>query len=82
MTEIRRCWGIFLVFLGELVVLVALAAACVAVGLGLAIAGKAWGATAVSYLGEVILIGGAGYTAWRAIVAEFVAIAKCQSPGK
>lgn len=82
MAEFRRIGRIFLNFVQKLVSLFAFAVVCVAVGVGVFAAGKHFDIRVLSILGETIIIGGVVYSAWRAIVAEFRALAQIQGWGK
>lgn len=82
LSEFRRCGRILIHFVLALASQIVLAAVCTAVGLGLFLAGRHLGSEAVAVVGEAIILCGVGYAVWRAIVAEFIALAKIQGWGK
>jgi len=80
--EFHRCGKILIHFVLALASQIVIAAVSTAVGVGLFVAGRHAGIEAIALVGEAIVICGVGYAAWRAIVAEFIALARIQGCGK
>ena len=80
--EFHRCGKILIHFVLALASQIVIAAVSTAVGVGLFVAGRHAGIEAIALVGEAIVICGVGYAAGRAIVAEFIALARIQGCGK
>lgn len=77
--ELSRCWQILRIFVRSLLTAFAIAAVAAVAGVGIIVGGKELGFESLHTLGEVIIVSGVCFAAWRVIAAEFAAIATLQN---
>ncbi|MBU1690667.1 MAG: hypothetical protein KJ958_06785 [Gammaproteobacteria bacterium] len=80
--EFHRSGKIFMQFARTFLFRVALGSLCALAGLGTLFIGKQLDSHLISLLGEALILTGAVYAAWYAILAEFRALARLQRWGK